>query len=278
MPTIPELLEQAALHHRAGRLHLAEEPYRLVLQTDPNHVLALHMMGLLAYQRSQPDVAVDFICRAIAISPNDAALHSTIALPYLAQKQYEEAAASCRRALELQPNSAAAYHNLGLVLAGQCQLHEAIACYRRALELHPGNAQLHHSLGNAYYGQGKLVDAAASFSRTIERQPDFANAHNSLGIVLLEQGELEPAIACHQRAVNLQPDRPPLPIIALAWRCSAGDLIVRGRATGGHGNQPKPGRSPCWPRHRLGEKARYPRIGIASNSLWTSGRTTPMHA
>ena len=98
-------------------------------------------MGAIAYQRSLPDVAVDFICRAIAINPNDAAYHSNLALAYLAQKRFDDAAACCWRALELQPNLAGAFHNLGMALAGQSQLHEAIACYRRALEKDSRNAE-----------------------------------------------------------------------------------------------------------------------------------------
>ena len=57
-------------HHQAGRLDEAEAHYRQALADDPNHAEALHLLGLLAHQLGQHDIAVGLIGQAI-ISADD---------------------------------------------------------------------------------------------------------------------------------------------------------------------------------------------------------------
>ena len=45
MPTISESMALAIQHHQQGRLQAAEQIYRQVLQVDPNHAQALHLLG-----------------------------------------------------------------------------------------------------------------------------------------------------------------------------------------------------------------------------------------
>src|SRR5436309_7036528 len=104
MPTTPEALADAVDHHRAGRLHVAEQVYRQILQLDPNDINALHLLGVLCNQQGKNDMAVDYISQA----------------------------------LRRKPDFAEAHNNLGNALSAQGQVSEAIACYRRALQVNAG--------------------------------------------------------------------------------------------------------------------------------------------
>src|SRR5512146_3071008 len=46
----PQTIDIALKHHQAGRLTEADAAYREVLAADPDHVDALHLSGLIAYQ------------------------------------------------------------------------------------------------------------------------------------------------------------------------------------------------------------------------------------
>ena len=50
MATIPETLAIAVQHHQGGRLQVAEQLYRQVLQVEPKNADALHLLGVLAHQ------------------------------------------------------------------------------------------------------------------------------------------------------------------------------------------------------------------------------------
>jgi hypothetical protein len=50
MASTSELLAAAIQHHQASRLQVAEQIYRQILQSNPNHVDALHPLGLIGHQ------------------------------------------------------------------------------------------------------------------------------------------------------------------------------------------------------------------------------------
>jgi predicted O-linked N-acetylglucosamine transferase (SPINDLY family) len=206
MATIPQALAIAIRHHQAGRLQAAEQIYRLILQAEPNHADALHLLGVAAHQVGKHEAAVEYIRRAIGLKGTEAEFHNNLGGAYCQLRRIPEAAACYRRALELNPGYVEAHYNLGNVLRDQGKLDDAAACWRRALELKPEFAEAHNNLGVALKGRGKLDEAVACYHRTVELKPDFAEAHNNLGVALGEQGKLDEAVACYRRALDLRPD------------------------------------------------------------------------
>jgi tetratricopeptide (TPR) repeat protein len=206
MATIPEALAIALEHHQAGRLQAAEQIYRRILDVEPGHAEAIHLLGVLAHQVGRNDVAIEYIDRAIRLNGEQPAFHYNLGEAHLALHRTAEAVACYRRALELKPDFAEAHNDLGSALQDQGQLAEAIACHRRAVELRPHFAEAHYNLGNALRGQGRVAEAIVCYQRALELKPDYANGHNNLGSALHEQGRIDEAIACYQQALALQPD------------------------------------------------------------------------
>ncbi len=52
----------------AGRLNDAERLYRQVLAVNPRHADSLHLLGMIAYQTGQHQIAADKIRKAITIN------------------------------------------------------------------------------------------------------------------------------------------------------------------------------------------------------------------
>jgi len=52
-------------HHQAGRLDRAEALYRKVLERDPDHAEALHLLGVVVHQRGNVAAAIALIGRAL---------------------------------------------------------------------------------------------------------------------------------------------------------------------------------------------------------------------
>jgi predicted O-linked N-acetylglucosamine transferase (SPINDLY family) len=240
MATIPDALTFAVQQHQAGRLQSAEQVYRQILEAEPEHADALHLLGLVSSQTGNQQLAVDLISRALGLRPDwpeanynlgnalrgqrklDAAIaryrqalalkpdyaeaHVNLGNALKDQGNPECAVASYRRALELRPDLAVVYNNLGTALQSQQKLDEAVASYARALELTPDFADAHNNLGTVFSSQGKPNEAIACYRRALELKPDFADAHNNLGTVFSSQGKTDAAIACYRRALELNPD------------------------------------------------------------------------
>ena len=205
MATLSEALSLALQHHQAGRLQEAEALYRQILQVQPNHSDALHLLGVIAHQVGRHDVAVDYINKAIALNPRIAEYHNNLGEAYRVLGKLDKAAAHYQEALTLRPGSAETHNNLGNALKKQGKLEDAVAQYQLALAIRPGFSEAHNNLGVAFKEQGKLDEAVASYRQALALKPGFAEAHNNLGVALKEQGKLDEAVAQYQQALALNP-------------------------------------------------------------------------
>ena len=55
-----ETLNLAMKQHQAGNLREAEQLYRQILQAEPRHADALHLLGVIAHQVGRHDLAVEY--------------------------------------------------------------------------------------------------------------------------------------------------------------------------------------------------------------------------
>ncbi len=197
---------EAVALHRGGSIAAAETAYRRVLKQYPRHVNALHLLGVIAYQRGDFVGAARLVGEAVAIEPRFAEAHDNLGAALTALGRIDEAVAAHRRSIQLKPDSTAAFNNLGIALRRQGKADEAAAAYRRAIALNPGNAGAYNNLGLLLTDQRDLEAATAACRRAIEINPQYAEAHNNLGIALREQGHLDDAVVALRRALEIRPD------------------------------------------------------------------------
>jgi predicted O-linked N-acetylglucosamine transferase (SPINDLY family) len=198
-------LQQALALHQTGRLPQAEVLYRQLLSVNPNHLDALHLLGVLTHQVGKSEIAIELISKALTLKPDYAEAHYNLGKVLCEQGKLDEAVASYRQALTLKPDYAEALYNLGKSLKDQGKLDEAVASYRQALSLKPDHTGAHNNLGNVLKDQGKLDEAVASYRQALTLKPDYAEAHNNLGNVLKDQGKLDEAVASYRQALTLKP-------------------------------------------------------------------------
>jgi tetratricopeptide (TPR) repeat protein len=201
-----EALRSAIGLHQAGQLAAAAQVYQQVINQDPSNADALHLLGVLRYQQGDNERAVELICKAVSLRPNEAIYHANLSEPYRELGQFERAAGCCRAALGLQPDYPEALGNLGLALQGMGRPSEAVEQFRRALARRPDFATVHSNLGNALRELGQLDLALHHYQRAVEIDPADAQAQTNLGQMLLESGRAALALPHSEAAVRLQPD------------------------------------------------------------------------
>jgi tetratricopeptide (TPR) repeat protein len=205
MTTISEIFDTAVAYQRSGQIHRAEDLYRQILTRDPDHVDALHHLGLASHELGRSEEAVEYLRRAVLQSPGFADAHNSLGIALCKAGKLEDAAQSYLRALDLRPDLAHAHNNLGLVLTQQGKLLEAENCYRRALLGEPRDHRIHNRLGYALKQQGKLAEAMSAYHEALRHRPNYAIAHSNLGTALLEQGKLHEAAARFETALAIDP-------------------------------------------------------------------------
>jgi Tfp pilus assembly protein PilF len=150
MNQLSEPLAVALDHHQAGRMAEAERGYRAILKERPDHVDALHYLGVLLHQRGGN----------------------------------EDAANLLDRALGLVPDSSACWSNRGLVAAALGDLPHAVACHERALAIDPAFGNGRNNLGAALQKQGRFDESIEQLEILLAQDPDFVDARLNLGSTL----------------------------------------------------------------------------------------------
>ena len=203
--SVQELLQQGLGYHQSGHLSQAEVIYRKILQLAPDQPDALHLLGMVANQAGQNELAVDLISKAIGISPV-APMYYNLGNVFREQGRLDAAADCFKNALRLKPDHVNACLNLGIVLREQGELEDAAGKFRTVLRLRPDFPGAYLHLGNVLKEQGKLDEASGFFRKVLEFKPDYVEAHLNLGNVLKEQGRLEDAIGSLRKVLALRPD------------------------------------------------------------------------
>ena len=87
--TMDAAVQDAIVHHQAGRLAEAEAIYRRVLTIEPRHADALHFLGLAAYHAASYEPAIKLIRDSMQIRPGNAVYHSNLGEVLRAAGQHE---------------------------------------------------------------------------------------------------------------------------------------------------------------------------------------------
>jgi predicted O-linked N-acetylglucosamine transferase (SPINDLY family) len=100
---VAALFDRAVALHQQGELAQAGVLYRQVLQAEPLHAGALHLLGVVAAQTGRPQAAAELMRRALRLDPDNPALLANRGNALEDLQQLEEALAAFRRARGLAP-------------------------------------------------------------------------------------------------------------------------------------------------------------------------------
>ena len=178
---------------------------RQALLHNPRDFTSLHLLGDIANQANQPQVAVGWIHRALEVDPTSggACLSLGTALRRLGRR--DEALAANRRALELLPDSAAAHYNCANTLLELQRAEEALAGYEQALRLDPALVAAAINRGVALRRLNRAPEALRALEEALRIDPDSVAALGALIEVLIELGRPEEALEHCTRALARQP-------------------------------------------------------------------------
>ena len=110
---VKETFALAVQNHQKNNFKVAENLYKKILKTNPNHASSHNNLGLI--------------------------LH--------AYKDLQQARDCYEKAIAIESNYVNAYNNLGLVLKELGERKKAIDNYEKAIEINPNFVQTHNNLG-----------------------------------------------------------------------------------------------------------------------------------
>ncbi|RMF28336.1 MAG: tetratricopeptide repeat protein, partial [Cyanobacteria bacterium J083] len=199
---ITELLAKGLTHYQKQELSLAESYYQQVLEIEPQHPEALHILGLIACQENKPGLAIALLQRAIQQNPSAVNYYQNLALVYEKTGNLPEAIAVYQQAINLQPHKGELFSGLADCYRQQAQIKEAIQAYTQAIKLQVTHLDLYLSLGKIYEQENQLEQALAVYRQALKYHPNSGCLHNLMGIIYQYQGKIEQASAASSAVVS----------------------------------------------------------------------------
>ena len=207
-PASSAAFARAQALHQAGRLAEAQGLYEQVLQADPRHAEAMHLLGYLWFQRGEIARALGLIGRALELEPLNPGFRYNRGLILQRVGRLDEAAQDFRQVAALQPSDLGAWDSLGETLIALGRPDDALAAYDRAIALKPDAAELHSNRGVALRALGRFDEALAAQDRALALAPAYADGWSNRGNVLKDLGRLEEALQNYDRALAISPRQP----------------------------------------------------------------------
>ncbi len=179
-------------------------------------------LGALRAKQRQWPAAIATYQQALALEPNDAEAHRSLAGIYAQLGQRHEEIAYRYRAVVLKPAWATPSNQmiLGNALIQMDKMTEAIDCYQRAIRLQPDLYEAHYNLAVAETYRQNWQAAKLSFQKVLQLQPNHAESHYGLGKLAERAEQFKPAAAYYWRATQLDAN------FAAAY-FSLGEMLMR---------------------------------------------------
>ncbi len=239
-PNIDALMSEAFALHAKGAIGRAEEIYRAILKQQRNHPMALHMLGVMHFQRGDTELGIRFVQRALTVQPDfpDALtslagfhLHSgdpgeamavvqralsahgdfmaglqTLAKAQLRLKDYSGVLATFKRLDALSPDHPGTLADWAATLLRLGRFAEAEQKYAALILLEPKNRDVRCFHAQTLKGLGRFDEALKELDEILSEYPDYLPALVHAGDALQALGDTPGAIARFRMAISIQPD------------------------------------------------------------------------
>ena len=192
--------------HQHRELDVAVGRYEQYLAIKPKDAEARYTLGLVLEELGRSELAIEHYKKSIAIVATNAAVQRQLGDAYSKLHRLEEAIEPYQAALTLQADDIATTINLGNVFHGLHRYTQSIPLYRQAISMQPDNVAVHRHLGASYQKMGRTEKALECFERALNLQPDYVDARIKLAEVLRELGRAEEALVQVEQVIDLEPD------------------------------------------------------------------------
>jgi tetratricopeptide (TPR) repeat protein len=226
MPNLSRLQRQAYNSFQQGELDRAERLCAGILAHRPDDFDALHLLGMLHFQRHRLVDALRFLAQALKVNSSSADALSNLGLALHATGRYDEAISSYRHALDLAPEHPEILYNLGNAHLALDRVDDALSSYGHVLAIAPAHVGALVNRGNALLRLNQPVEAMASYDAALAGLPGHPQILTNRGHTLRRLDRPLEALADFKSALVAAPEFAEAHFEAAMTRLSMGDFDV----------------------------------------------------
>ncbi|MCK9918918.1 tetratricopeptide repeat-containing glycosyltransferase family protein [Microbacteriaceae bacterium K1510] len=200
------MVEKARAAHGEGAWARAEKQYKAILERQPRHVEALHLLGLLNYQTGRSAQALRYMTEALKGNARSVDLLSDHGLALHALGRTEEALVSFDAALAIAPADPDLLNKRGVACLHLGRLQEALEVFDQALAREPTHIDALGNRGNTMLKLNAPEEAIASYDAAIRINGATARLLTNRAHALKRLDRLEEALADLRQALSIDPN------------------------------------------------------------------------
>lgn len=203
------LIQQAYKDFQNGNVEHAERTLKNVLNSQPENIDALHILGVISAATGKKHEAVRLFKNALGLTTKDVSLIAPLYYK-LARVQFElgefgEALHAYGKIIS------SGYVKPEILLAKTVTLvsleryQDALACIAQALTRWPDYADGWSHKGSVLYKLGQFEEALTCFDKALSLQPSMADSWYKKGLTLDKLKRYQDALTCLDRALSINP-------------------------------------------------------------------------
>jgi len=192
--------------YRRGQLDSARAVFADYMHDPKLGVDAHRGLAAVAWQRRQPDGAIQLLREAVRSAPEHADARADLALTLMMAGRAEESLEHWQHRVELKPNDAPSWHNFAKALVEVRRFRDAQPAFERALSLAPDQVGSYVTYARAMQSAGDLQAAESVWRRAIQVPVAAEAGYIGLGGVLFKQARLEETLEMYREGVLRFPE------------------------------------------------------------------------
>ncbi len=193
-------LLQALTEERDGYSREARQQLERLLQSEPRHVLANHLLGTFYFHQGTLDRAIECYQTAVAEAPSFVLAHYDLGVAWYHRGNMPHAIRAFRRCLEIDPNYNAAHYRLAISLFHAGELEEPMEHFKRSVALTPEYLMAHYHLGVIHERRGATEAAVREFQHSLDEAVGEVSSLLHLATIRRAKGDKKGADELLRRA------------------------------------------------------------------------------
>ncbi len=200
------LNNQALLFHLQGNLKMARNLFENALAIEPDNAAVHNNLGFLLCQQNNWDEAMVHLEKAVTLHPESDAAHLNKGHAHLAQGAWGQAYAHYSKALEINQENPLAWESYAKFFMLNQQPGDAAQAWAQAVQLKPEELGYQLELAVCLVALGHYPDAKIILEEVIRRDARQARAWAQLGIVYFLRKDYGIAEELLTKALGLAPE------------------------------------------------------------------------
>lgn len=205
---LDQAIGMAMEHLQGGRPGEAASLCRQILQTYPDHKLAIVHLGIALHSMGQMEDARAAFEQGIVRHPDWPEGWNNLGVTLRQMGRMSDAIAAFRKSIQLRPEFPDALSNLGNALHDAGDPEQGIPLHQKSIALRPDFVAARCNLANAFKFCGRIEEAIATYRRALMLSPNDPAIHHFLGMTLLLSGDYPQGLREHEWRIGIKEPRP----------------------------------------------------------------------